>query len=465
MKYCGDCGGENRQVALYCRHCGTSLEESSTIVSCVECGVGNHQHNLYCRQCGTSLGERSITLENCNECGGGNHQNNSYCQHCGTSLTDTPVTIDPEPQPKQKSNRNRNIVLIVGVIVLVVVRAMTCTQDNNEDSVEQIEPGSKNEAGATTRTLNRTPTFTPTPTPIPTASPTPVPIQIELSDLLEEYDQNKVRANTRFRYQVNGNIPVSTFGYVSEVEERYVIITTSQEQYSSQRVYCHYADTRAALQLTKGQFVSVTGKVRGTNGYSSRVTIFTCEFEGIQFAKNPTVSAQALRNNVVQVFCLSDSVFSSGYKGTGVIVDPKEGIVLTVHHVIADENECEKIELELPGLESRVSATIVKHCASIDRARLRISPQVLAGPPLQLVYRAAAPAQTDQEIYFWGYGSGELRMGTGIVMDTLGNNIVTDAYAVPGDSGSPVFDESGHLLGTVSRSNRSDRAVFTGDEC
>ena len=342
---------------------------------------------------------------------------------------------------------------------------MTCTQDNNEDSVEQIEPGSKNEAGATTRALNRTPTFTPTPTPIPTASPTPVPIQIELSDLLKEYDQNKVRANTHLRYQENGNIPVSTSGYVSEVEEHYVIITPMQEQYSSQRVNCHYADTRAALQLTKGQFVSVTGKVRGTDSFSSRVSMFTCEFEGIQLETNPAVSAQELRNNIVQVFCLSGSIFSPGYKGTGVIIDAEEGVVLTVHHVIADENECEKIELELPGLESRVLATTVKHCASIDRARLRISPQVLAGRSLQPIYRAAAPAQTDQEIYFWGYGPGELRMETGIVKSVLSKDIVTDAYAVPGDSGSPVFDENGHLLGTMSRSNRSDRAVFTGDEC
>ena len=54
-------------------------------------------------------------------------------------------------------------------------------------------------------------------------------------------------------------------------------------------------------------------------------------------------------------------------------------------------------------------------------------------------------------------------MGTGIVMDVIGEGTITDAYAVPGDSGSPVFDEYGHLLGTISASNCSDRAVFTGD--
>ena len=209
----------------------------------------------------------------------------------------------------------------------------------------------------------------------------------------------------------------------------------------------------------------MTGKVRGTVGFSNDLYMFACEFKGIHFEKNPMVSAQKLRNNVVQVFCTPSSIFSSGYKGTGVIIDAKEGTVLTVHHVVADENKCKEIEVELPGIESRVTATTVKHCASIDRARLRISPHDLPTLSFQPIYRATAPAQTDQEVYFWGYGPGELRMGTGIVVDVFGEDIVTDAYAVPGDSGSPVFDGNGHLLGTMSRSNRSDRAVFTGDEC
>ena len=288
---------------------------------------------------------------------------------------------------------------------------------------------------------------------------------MELADLLHEYDQNKVRANTRLRYRENGKIPVSTSGNVSQVEELYVIVTPTQEQYWSRGLYCYYADTRTALHLTKGQFVSVTGRISGMGGYSSRIHMFACEIEGMQLETKPTVSAQGLQDSVVQIFCISSSIFSSGSKGTGIIMDAEEGIVLTVHHVIADENECRTIEVQLQGIESRISATAVKHCASIDRARLRISSQALSALSLQPIYRAAAPAQIDQEIYFWGYGPGELRMGTGIVKDVLGKNIVTDAYAVPGDSGSPVFDENGHLLGTMSRSNRSDRAVFTGDEC
>ena len=58
-----------------------------------------------------------------------------------------------------------------------------------------------------------------------------------------------------------------------------------------------------------------------------------------------------------------------------------------------------------------------------------------------------------------------LRMETGAVIDARWRRIVTDAYAVPGDSGAPVYNEYGHLLGTMSGSNASDRAVFTGELC
>ena len=407
----------------------------------------------------------------CTECGTEISQDAAHCQHCGASQTNTLTNIDPVLQPTRKGGGFIKVMKWTGIgcegliglfVVLFIIIGLTATA--GEDDAEEEEEKS----AATTvpdHTTRIDPTTPPTRTPIPIPTPTPMPIQVELTELLDEYDQNKVRANTRLRYQENGKIPISTSGYVDEVEELYVIITPPQEQYSSQKLYCYYSDTRAALHLTKGQLVSVTGRVRADDGYSNRVYMFACEFGGIGFDKNPTVSAQELRQNVVQVFCISGSIFSTGRRGTGVIIDAADGIILTVHHVVADENECTTIEVELQGIENRVPATTVKHCASIDRARLRISPQVLSGLSLQPTYRTAAPAQTDQEIYFWGYGPDELRMGTGIVKNVQRKDIITEAYAVPGDSGSPVFDEYGHLLGTMSRSNRSDRAVFTGSEC
>ena len=92
----------------------------------------------------------------------------------------------------------------------------------------------------------------------------------------------------------------------------------------------------------------------------------------------------------------------------------------------------------------------------------------LTGLAIQPIYRAAAPAQVDQEVYFWGFGTGQLRLETGVVTSVSsiwGDSTSTDAHAIPGDSGSPVYNEYGHLLGTMSRSNSSDRAVYTGKQC
>ena len=430
----------------------------------------------------------------CIRCGGEVQQGKSYCHHCGASLANPPATTDPIVQPTQKGGGLGKIVKWGGVgcggliglfVILAIIGAIAGTTGDNENSTVQIVPDATSRVDATSGSPDPTstaapastpiptttpsptpiPTATPTPTPIPTATPTPLPIQMGLAEFLSEYDQNKVRANTRLRYLENGKIPASTSGYVYEVEELYFIVVPTRSEYSSQKLYCYYADTRAALRLTKGQAVSVTGRVSGTHGYSSRIHMFACEIEGMQFEMNPTVSPQALRANVVQVYCTSGSFFSSARIGTGIIIDAEEGIILTVHHVVADEHDCETIEVQVQGIENRILAMPVKHCASIDRARLRIPPQALSASSLQPIYRAAAPAQTDQEIYFWGYGPGELRMETGIVKDVQGKDTVADAYAVSGDSGSPVFDENGHLLGTMSRSNSSDRAVFTGDEC
>ena len=318
-------------------------------------------------------------------------------------------------------------------------------------------------------TESPTPTVASDLTPTPTA--TPALIKMALTDLLDEYDQNKVRANTLLRYQQNGKRPVSTSGYISRIEELYSVVTPAQERYSPLELYCYYADTKAALHLTKGQFVSIAGRIRGMDEYSSVVHMIECEFEGIQLESYPKVSIVSLRENVVQVFCVQEAslfgvvTLSSENKGTGVIIDAENGVILTVHHVVADENDCTKIEVELSGSTSRITATTLKHCASIDRARLRIFPGALASQSFQPIYRASAPAQIDQEVYFLGYGPGRLRMETGVVKKIWGKDIVTDAYAVPGDSGSPVFDENGHLLGTISSGNRSDRTVFTGDEC
>ncbi len=419
----------------------------------------------------------------CSKCGSETTPGQSFCQRCGAALNATTASSARVTYPTAQRGGFGKFLKWGGIgcggfiaffVILAIVGSIIGTESENNTSTVRMTPDATSTVVATSAptqistaipTPTPMPTAPPTPTPTSVPTPTPVPIQLELSAFLEEYYQNKVRANAKFRYLENGKTTVSTSGFVDEIKEHYVILTPSLGEYWSQRLYCYYADTRTALQLTRGERVSVIGRVSGDGGYSSRVHMFGCRFEGMQLETNPRLSIEDLRANVVQVFCLSESLFSSGSRGTGIIVDAKEGLVLTVHHIVADENECETIEVQLQGSENRITATPVKHCASIDRARLRIPPAALLWSSLQVTYRATAPAQIDQEIYFWGYGPGELRLASGVVTDVLREDVVTDAYAVPGDSGAPVFDENGHLLGIMSRSNRSDIAVFTGDDC
>ena len=135
-------------------------------------------------------------------------------------------------------------------------------------------------------------------------------IFVEIDELLNEYTQNKVRANARLRYQENGKIPVTISGYVSEVDELHVDIRPSQSNWdrSYRGVNCYYSNVEAALHLTKGQLISITGKVSGEDDYSTRIAVFDCEIEGLSLPTLPIVPAQVVRKNTVQVFCTAQRV-------------------------------------------------------------------------------------------------------------------------------------------------------------
>ena len=85
---------------------------------------------------------------------------------------------------------------------------------------------------------------------------------------------------TRWSVSIQSSLtpPYGTLlGYVEEVEEHYVVVTPTQERFPIKSLYCYYADTGTALHLTKGQPVSVTGRVKGEDGYTSRCTMFACD--------------------------------------------------------------------------------------------------------------------------------------------------------------------------------------------
>ena len=149
-------------------------------------------------------------------------------------------------------------------------------------------------------------------------------------------------------------------------------------------------------------------------------------------------------------------------------IDSKEIAEQIAHHVVEEDNECTRIEIEASPGSPRIVVNLEKHCASMDRAELRIPLDEREIFKMPKLFLSSAPAQIDQEVYFWGYATGSRRMEAGIVEDSnfySAERFTMIAHAVPGDSGSPVFDEYGHLAGILTQSNSSDRASFIGGKC
>ncbi len=55
---CSSCNHENREDAVFCEECGTSLERA-----CASCGTGNSAGAKFCRKCGTQLIEPAPAVE------------------------------------------------------------------------------------------------------------------------------------------------------------------------------------------------------------------------------------------------------------------------------------------------------------------------------------------------------------------------------------------------------------------
>ena len=475
MPTCSQCGGNNPQGAMYCERCGTSIEKTPQNLnpnSQVEQGNRSASKKLL-KWGGIGCGGLLaifILLIIIGTIFGTDTESNTAS---GTAPNLAGVEVTPRP------NLGNSTSLAPGpktVEISIPKSTLVPTPERVVASVPTPEPSTTLlPTDVPTPTPTPVPTATPKPTPTPTPTPVPTlrPLNFAIEGLLSEYESNKVLANTRYRYLENGKRPITVSGFISEVEDLYASISPNPDDFwATDNVQCHYSDTREALHLSKGQRVNITGRVSGES-YGG-VVMFQCDVLDVHLENNPVLQAHQVGHNAVKVFCIPQESLSSvflglrQYQGTGVIIESELGIVLTAHHVVEEENECERIEIEPYMASSRIVVNLEKHCASMDRAVLLIpanNQEILEIPEL---FRSSAPAQIDQEIYFWGYGTGTLRLEKGIVKDRSfysREEFTIEAHAINGDSGSPAFDEYGHLVGIVTRSNRSDRVSVIGGEC
>ena len=156
--------------------------------------------------------------------------------------------------------------------------------------------------------------------------------------------------------------------------------------------------------------------------------------------------------------------------GTGIVLDDK-GLILTNDHVVAGATSI----VAGPGKSSNVTrtATLVGEEANQDLALIRIDPSGLNLKPLSLV--SSSSVQVGDAVYAIGnpYGLDEtLTRGIVSALDReiaapdgskITGAIQTDAALNPGNSGGPLLNEQGEVIG-VNSQIASDAARSEGSQ-
>jgi V8-like Glu-specific endopeptidase len=153
--------------------------------------------------------------------------------------------------------------------------------------------------------------------------------------------------------------------------------------------------------------------------------------------------------------------------GTGSFISPT-GLLLTNNHVLgAPECPIEGCSIQLRFMFQRgqpvpdtitVTAVPVAVDVGLDVAILQVS---ASGSALQtpsfLEIRGQDPASLlGQHVTVVGHPEGRLKKWTdGVVFDAFGDWFTSTAFVLPGDSGSPVLDDAGRLVGIHHRSPRT----------
>ncbi|PWR22199.1 trypsin-like peptidase domain-containing protein [Zavarzinia compransoris] len=137
--------------------------------------------------------------------------------------------------------------------------------------------------------------------------------------------------------------------------------------------------------------------------------------------------------------------------GSGFFIS-QSGMVLTNHHVIA---ACSDLKLRL-GREAIGAATVLASDAAHDLALLRAS----SVPPAHAVFRMGKDVRPGDDVVAIGYPlrgllSSEANVATGTISANAGLRDDPDYFQIsapvqPGNSGGPLLDRSGHVIGIVS---------------
>lgn len=186
---------------------------------------------------------------------------------------------------------------------------------------------------------------------------------------------------------------------------------------------------------------------------------------------NTALSAtQIYRQDSPGVVAITVTTADGEDKGTGIVLN-KEGLILTNDHVVAGATS---IEVAVDGSSSKsASATLVGEEANSDLALIKVDPSGLGLKPLQLA--SASSVQVGDQVYAIGNPYGlEETLTKGIVSALnreisapdgarIAGVIQTDAALNPGNSGGPLLNSEGRVIG-VNSQIASDEASVEGSQ-
>jgi len=189
-----------------------------------------------------------------------------------------------------------------------------------------------------------------------------------------------------------------------------------------------------------------------------------------EVASTGLTATQIYQRNSSGVVAIKAVTSEGEDSGTGIVIDDK-GLILTNDHVVAGASSI----VAGPGKSSSATrtATLVGEEANKDLALIRIDPSGLSLHPLSLV--SSSSLQVGDPVYAIGNPYGLDETLTRGIVSALGREISapdgakitgaiqTDAALNPGNSGGPLLNEQGEVIG-VNSQIASDAARSEGSQ-
>ena len=150
-------------------------------------------------------------------------------------------------------------------------------------------------------------------------------------------------------------------------------------------------------------------------------------------------------------------------RGSGAIIDAKEGYILTNNHVVGRKDDKERVRIDVTLADGRnAQADIVGQDPKTDLALIRLKPEDLqrltkAGPLIAITIGESDSMEVGDWVVAVGAPFGLAQTVTQGIISAKGRNMVgiagiedfiqTDAAINPGNSGGPLVSMRGELIG------------------